>query len=87
MKNAVQKARLSAVAEQHMNLSTAEIQSRIDHASTLVSMYDAQRVRAQRSIAEAQADIKTADKMIETLSADVDVMHQLVRLRQTLVTG
>lgn len=77
----VQRERQAAVAVHHRDLSTEEIGARIEHAQTLLSMYDAQRTRNQRAISEAGSDLRTCDKMIDELQHDVSTLNALIRSR------
>lgn len=76
------KARQEAVAVAARDLSTPEISSRIEHANTLIAMFESQRQRAQRGISEGNADVRTCDKMIDELRADVATLDVLVKARR-----
>lgn len=76
------KARQEAVRLNHRDLSTDEIATRIEHHQTLIGMYDAQRTRSQRAISEASNDVRTCDKMLDELRADVSTLSDIVKSRR-----
>jgi len=81
-KDEARAARQAAVAVHNRDLSTDEIAFRIEHASTLRAMYSGQRDRSLANIREASADVKTCDKMIDELDADVATLRALVESRR-----
>lgn len=76
------KARQEAVEVHHRDLSTEEIGSRMHHMNTLLSMFDGQRTRAQRTISEAGGDVRTCDKMMNELRADIATLDGIIKSRR-----
>ena len=74
--------RQEAVAMNHRDMSTEELAARINHASTLESLYVNQRTRNQRAIQEASSEVRTCDRMINELRADIATFNALIKQRR-----
>jgi ribosome-binding protein aMBF1 (putative translation factor) len=81
-KQQTRRARQEAVAINHRDMSTDEIAARINHHNTLISLYEAQRASNQKVVVDATAGLKTADRMLEELRADVATLSGIVKSRR-----
>lgn len=78
-----QQSRQDAVATNHRDLSSDEINFRITHANTLISMYESQRARNQRVINDATNDVRTCERMIAELTRDAKTLSTLIHMRRS----